>query len=116
MCVLASGRNVTENFTMMFQLGFFLHVGIFINQTYIDPWCQLNPILQGSLDPFWSHQKPSMMQSFATYLNWVSHLATLVLSSMILYLIASDDGTRCFGKGEGALGTEGTWLLSLATA
>ena len=31
--------NITETFTMAFKLGFYLHLAIFVNATYIDLYC-----------------------------------------------------------------------------
>ena len=31
--------DITKRFTLTYQVGFYMHALVFINQTYIDPYC-----------------------------------------------------------------------------
>ena len=138
-CLNYKNDDVSERFTLVFMVGFYLQAAIFINQTYVDPYFQLLKVFRSNQNqnpvPF-NYRKNNdsitttsrmlstsragllplaiVVHSLSTCLEWVMHLAAVSLSVLMLAVLKAKDGEVCHGEGAGKLGVEGNWLQMLA--
>ena len=111
-CVTASGRDITERFTLTFKMGFFLHSAVFVNQTYIDPYFSLRSVFNKDKA---TKSTSSILASISYSFDWVMGVAVALLSALMLFQVNSAESRLCHGAGGSDILTlEAKWLYTLA--
>ena len=106
---ISTGVDIAERYTLAFQVGFYLHSVVFLNQTYVGPYCKLRRAAscvragrgygsigvggrsssesQSRSSQSAKMQPASIVESVSFCLDWVSHMAVCFLSALTLMIV-----------------------------
>ena len=88
---------MVEPFNFALYTGLGLHLAVFVNSSYLDPYCKMGSIMtNGSYLPMDNMQPAAQSKTaiafVSEYFEWVSHLSILIHSIIASSIVLSIDG------------------------